>query len=212
MSEPKIRVALVNDYEVVIAGLAAALRPYADRIEIVEVDAGVLPQAAVDIVLYDTFGQSQGDRITISDLNQGGSAAVLIFSWNVDDDLIARALDHGAAGYVSKTSSVKELVRSLEAVHRGERVIHTPQSDDDFGRWPGDRHGLSNRESEVLALITQGMSNGEICERTYLSPNTLKSYIRNLYRKLGVTRRSQAVLWGIENGFRPDHVRRTPGN
>jgi NarL family two-component system response regulator LiaR len=73
--------------------------------------------------------------------------------------------------------------------------------------WPGRVEGISDRESEILALITQGKTNAEICALTYLSPNTLKSYIRSLYRKIGATSRTQAMLWGVQNGFTPDHHR-----
>jgi DNA-binding NarL/FixJ family response regulator len=63
---------------------------------------------------------------------------------------------------------------------------------------------LTDRESEVLALITQGLSNADVARLTYLSPNTVKSYIRTIYRKIGVASRTQAVLWGVRNGFTPD--------
>ena len=73
-----------------------------------------------------------------------------------------------------------------------------------LGAWPGKELGLTARESEVLVLITQGLSNQEIAERCYLSINSVKTYIRTAYRKLGVNRRAQAVAWGIRNGFEPD--------
>ena len=73
--------------------------------------------------------------------------------------------------------------------------------------WPGRGEGLSAREAEILALITQGKSNADVARLTYLSPNTVKSYIRNVYRKLGVASRTQAVLWGVQHGFTPDHHR-----
>ena len=62
----------------------------------------------------------------------------------------------------------------------------------------------------MLALICQGLSNQEITERAFLGLNTVKTYIRSLYRKIGVDSRTRALLWGIDHGFRPDHVRR-PG-
>ena len=61
--------------------------------------------------------------------------------------------------------------------------------------------GLTCREAEVVALITQGLSNAEIARRSYLSINSVKSYIRTAYRKMGVTTRSEAVLWGVGYGF-----------
>ena len=73
--------------------------------------------------------------------------------------------------------------------------------------WPSRGEGLSDRESEILALITQGRSNAEVAALTYLSPNTVKSYIRTDYRKIGVGSRTQAVLWGVKHGFTPDHHR-----
>jgi hypothetical protein len=56
----------------------------------------------------------------------------------------------------------------------------------------------------VVALITRGLSNQEIAERAHISPNTIKSYIRSAYRKMGVERRTQAMLWGVTHGFVPD--------
>ena len=75
------------------------------------------------------------------------------------------------------------------------------------GDWPGRRHGLSARESEVLALIAQGLSNQEIADGTFLSINSVKTYIRSAYRKIGVKRRTQAVLWATKNGFVPNRSR-----
>ena len=73
--------------------------------------------------------------------------------------------------------------------------------------WPGRGEGLTDRESEILAMITQGKCNAEVAAFTYLSPNTVKSYIRTIYRKIGVASRTQAVLWGVNHGFSPDHNR-----
>jgi NarL family two-component system response regulator LiaR len=59
----------------------------------------------------------------------------------------------------------------------------------------------------VIALITQGLSNLEIAERTYLSVNSVKTHVRTAYRKIGVDRRSKAVMWGVRHGFAPDRMR-----
>ena len=58
-----------------------------------------------------------------------------------------------------------------------------------------------------MALITQGLGNEEIAKRTYMSINTVKTYIRTAYRKIGVNSRTRAVLWGVDHGFRPDSIR-----
>jgi DNA-binding CsgD family transcriptional regulator len=62
---------------------------------------------------------------------------------------------------------------------------------------------LTDREAEILALITQGKSNADVATLTYLSPNTVKSYIRTIYRKIDVGSRTQAVLWGVKPRLHP---------
>jgi DNA-binding NarL/FixJ family response regulator len=135
---------------------------------------------------------------------------VAVYTWNFHPDLVTRARDLGVSGYLSKALTARELVGALEAVHSGEVVVsESPPRSRTLGSldWPGRTEGLTDRESEVLALITQGMSNAEIAELTFLSPNTVKSYIRTLYRKIDADSRTQAVLWGVHNGFLPDHHR-----
>ena len=212
MSDSPIRIAIVNDYEIVVEGLAAVLAPYRDRIEVVELDSRMPVISDVDVLLYDTFGQVQGDTVDLGDLVQGGQARVVIFSWNVQPELVERAMTHGAAGYLSKSISAEELVKGIEAVHAGEFVTmpqdgSRPEEPQLNAVWPGVDHGLSAREAEVVALITQGLSNQEIADRCYLSINSVKTYVRTAYRKMGVTRRSQAVLWGIAHGLSPDRSR-----
>ena len=73
--------------------------------------------------------------------------------------------------------------------------------------WPGREIGLTQRESEVLALITQGLTNQEIADKAYISINSVKTYVRTAYRKIGVSRRAQAVSWGMDHGFRPQRAR-----
>jgi NarL family two-component system response regulator LiaR len=204
-----IRIAIMNDYEIVVAGVAAALEPFADRIEVVELDSQMPVVSDVDVVLYDTFGQAQGDAVHLDELVDGVEARVVIFSWNVQPDLVERALARGAAGYLDKALTGEQIAAAIEAVHRGEQVVPTPEAGADgaAGAWPGREHGLSNREAEVIALITQGLSNQEIAERTYLSINSVKTYIRTAYRKIGVNRRAQAVVWGMHHDFEPDRSR-----
>lgn len=205
-----IRVAIVNDYEIVVAGVASVLAPYADRLTIVELDSGLPVVSDVDVILYDTFAAVQGDGVDLDTLVHGSDAKVVIFSWNLQGELVQRAMEHGAAGYLPKGLPAGEIVAGIEAVHSGEQV--TPAragaaGPGDASAWPGRDIGLSAREAEVLALITQGLSNQEIADRTYLSINSVKTYIRTAYRKIGVSRRSQAVLWGTRHGFEPDRLR-----
>jgi DNA-binding NarL/FixJ family response regulator len=205
-----IRLAIVNDYEVVVHGLAAMLRSYADRVEVVEVDVNTHPASAVDIALFDTFAQSFRDRARIARLVQDPRIGkVVVYTWSADDPAVIKSRVPGISAYVSKRLAAADLVETLEHIHRGEPVRlhdagHGPLVG---GDWPGREEGLTARESEVLSLITQGYSNNDIVETTMLSINSIKSYIRSAYRKIGVTSRSRAILWGIDHGFQPDRGR-----
>lgn len=208
---PPILIALVNDYDVVLTGVAHMLEGYSDRIVIAELDANEGVSDRVDIVLYDSFAQPESDRHELDTLVQNPRARrVVVYSWNLHPDLIEHARQAGAHGYLSKTLPAHELVSALESIHAGEEVTSepSPRARSAPGLdWPGKREGLTDRESEILALITQGMSNAEVSSLTYLSPNTVKSYIRSVYRKIDVASRTQAVLWGVAHGFTPDHRR-----
>ena len=203
--------ALVDDYDVVLLGLAKIIDLYRDRVVVAEIDSNESVEDDVDIVLYDCFAQPESNHDNIAVLIQNPRARrVVVYTWNFHPELIDSARKQGVCGYLSKALPARELIAALEAVHAGEIVISTPP-----GRsggvngldWPGRSEGLSERESEVLALITQGLDNAEVSARTFLTPNTVKSYIRTLYRKIDVGSRTQAVLWGIDHGFAPDHHR-----
>jgi DNA-binding NarL/FixJ family response regulator len=206
-----ITVALVDDYDVVLLGLARMLDGYRDRVRVVEIDANEAVDDVVDIVLYDSFAQPESDQDEIAVLVGNPRAhRVVVYTWNFHPDLIDNALRQGAHAYLSKTLTARELVQALEAVHGGEVVVSSPalRARSAPGlEWPGRQEGLTDREAEILALITQGRSNAEVAALTYLSPNTVKSYIRTIYRKIGVASRTQAVLWGVRNGFTADHHR-----
>ena len=207
MSRP-LRLAIVDDYAVVVAGVAAFLAD--EHIDVVETGATQPVITDVDVVLYDTFGQTHGTGIDLEDFVRDSGAKVVIYSWNLRPELIRRALREGARGYLSKVLTGPEIVRALERVVNGDIVVLTGDhetSADGEGDWPGRAAGLSSREAEIVALITQGLSNQDIAARAYLSINSVKTYIRSAYRKMGVTSRSQAVLWGIANGFEPDSLR-----
>ena len=206
-----ITVALIDDYDVVLIGLAHMFDHYRDRVVVAEIDTNEPLVDSVDIALYDTFAQPEADHDEIGVLIASPRARrAAVYTWNFHPELVESALAQGASGYLSKTLPAHALVAAIESIHHGEVVIspHPGKARIDVGlEWPGKSEGLSNRESEILALITQGKPNTEIAGLTYLSPNTIKTYIRSAYRKIGVTSRTQAVLWGIEHGFRPDHRR-----
>ena len=210
-SSRPITVALVDDYDVVLKGLAHLFDEYRDRVVVAEIDANAPMSDTVDIVLYDSFAQPESDHEQIAELISNPRARrVVVYTWNFQPELIESARRLGVHGYLSKTLAAAQLVAAIEAVHAGETVIS-----DQGGRapsapgldWPGRLEGITDRESEILALITQGMSNADVARLTYLSPNTVKSYIRSVYRKIGATSRTQAVLYGVRHGFAPDSHR-----
>ena len=207
-----VTVALSDDYDVVMHGLEAMLAPFADRVEVAEINLTTETITPVDVTLYDTFAQNQGDSKHIEKLLANpNNGRVAVYTWNVQPELVRRALAKGCAGYLDKSMSAEQLVSAIERIAAGQVVSPAADAvarpDEPRGAWPGKEHGLSAREAEILALITQGVTNEDIAGRAYLSINTVKSYIRSAYRKIGVTRRSQAVRWGMENGMQPDHLR-----
>jgi len=208
MVKSVIRLAIVDDYAVVVAGIATLLAD--ERIDVVEMGVQLPLLTDVDIVLYDTFGQVQGEGIDLEDYVRDSDAKVVIFSWNLQPDLIEQALAGGARGYLSKVMTGSEIVAALERIMDGEIVILAGDNEtsvDAAGDWPGRAAGLSPREAEVLALITQDLSDQEIADRASLSIHSVETYGRSVYRKIGVTRRSQAVIWAIRNGFEPETER-----
>jgi DNA-binding NarL/FixJ family response regulator len=206
-----VLIALIDDYDVVVTGIARMLDPYRDRVLVAEIDTNMPLHDSVDVALYDSFAQPESDQDHVEVLLGNPHAGrVVIYTWNFHPDLIARAQARGVHGYLSKTLPARELVEAIEAVHAGHMVVSDPPRRARASRglnWPGRDEGLTDREAEILALITQGKNNAEVAALTFLSPNTVKSYIRDLYRKIGVSSRTKAVLWGVENGFVPDHRR-----
>ena len=205
-----IRLAIVDDYEVVVRGLVEMLRPHAQDLEVLP-DSATPVDRQVDIALIDPSARApEGDGRPDLDalLADPRVGRVVVYSWETDRALAEDALERGAAAYLSKTISAEDLVVALRRVHAGEQVAEglddgTPAPSLDGESWPGREEGLTAREAEVIALITQGLSNLEIAERANLSINSVKSYIRTSYRKMGVTSRTNAVLWGLDHGFAP---------
>lgn len=206
-----ILIGLVDDYDVVLIGLAHMFDEHRHRVLVAEIDSNEPLVDKVDIALYDSFAQPESDHEEIGVLVDSPRAhRVVVYTWNFQPGLVDDALKRGASGYLSKTLTPEGLVSALERVHSGEIVVSDPPARAKRASaldWPGRREGLTDREAEILALITQGMSNADVARLTYLSPNTVKSYIRTLYRKIGAESRTQAVLWGVKHGFEPDHHR-----
>jgi DNA-binding NarL/FixJ family response regulator len=208
---PPISVAVVDDYDVVVLGVARMLEQYPDRVVVAELSTDQVVDKPVDVVLYDAFAQPESDTADLRlFLDNPLAGRTVVYTWNFHPSLVEQAKEMGVHGYLSKALPARDLVASLERVVAGETVVSEAP-----GRarsatgldWPGRAEGLSDRESEILALITQGKSNAEVASITFLSPNTIKSYVRTIYRKIGVSSRTQAVLWGVRHGFVPGESR-----
>ena len=203
MVAPNIRVAIVNDYELVVAGLAALLAPY-PQIQIVDMAANRIPRAQADIVLFDTYGHRDLGMSKLTELVASEhSDAVAVYTFEFDPALIERALSAGVRGYLDKRDSAQRLVGALERIAGGEVAVssggtklHRAELE-----WPGRAVGLSARESELLPLLAEGMKNSEIAASLYLSVNTVKTHLKDLYRKLGASNRAQAVASAAEAGL-----------
>ncbi|HCX85481.1 MAG TPA: helix-turn-helix transcriptional regulator [Micrococcales bacterium] len=213
-----ITVAVVNDFELVVRGVAAMLQPYADRVTIAELDANLGVSQDVDIALYDTFSMPNLEEpVTgngVEDVTHDPKVRrTVLYTWGTDPALVAKARARGFDATLAKNLDALELVEALERVHAGLPMLEPsgdPAAEPRTGDWPGRREGLTAREAEIVVLVTEGLSNNEIAARTYLSINSVKSYIRTAYRTMGVTTRSQAILWGIDHGFARDRARVRP--
>src|SRR3954451_14675254 len=115
-----IRLAIVNDYEVVVHGLASMLRSYSDRVDVVEVDVNAHPASAVDIALFDTFAQSFRDRARIARLvSDPRIGKVVVYTWTADDPAVGQTRVPGISAYISKRLAAAALVDTLERPHAG---------------------------------------------------------------------------------------------
>lgn len=204
-----VTVSVIGDHELVVAGLAAMLALHEDAVQFVEIEALESLMCPIDVVLVDTCADQSGGRDVIKALTAHPCVGrVALWTWALTDDVIQSARDLGVEAALPKSLDAEGLVRALSLIRAG-------QADEGEARlapvveiesWRDRRAGLTVREAEVVALVTSGVSNSEIAERTFLSINSVKSYIRAAYRTMGVSSRSQAVLWGIDHGMAPTRM------
>jgi DNA-binding NarL/FixJ family response regulator len=206
MTVPHTKVAVISPHPVVAAGLTALLDRHRSRIEIVHQGMTAV-QSEPDVVLYDVLGLTDDcaefDRL----INQ---TAALVFAIGRDQrpDLLNQALAKGADGCFLVSICETELLATLDAAVKRTQLAGAIQ-DPIICACPsaqratrlGVNVGLSAREAEILTLIARGLSNEEIADRDFISINTVKTYIRSAYAKIGVHTRSQAVLWVLHHGF-----------
>jgi DNA-binding NarL/FixJ family response regulator len=153
-----IRVALVNDYMIVLEGLRALLRSSEPQIQVVEIDIRKGPRRRVDVTLLDTYGepQSLGERVRAlgADPENG---AIVVFSFSDRPEAVNLAKRCGAQGFISKAVPPERIVEGIKAAARGEHVELTQRSQhaqiDEALRWPGRDIGLTERERDLMCVV-----------------------------------------------------------
>lgn len=212
-----IRLLLVDDHEMVLEGLRAMLRRHEADVSIVATTTD--PAAALrlarelepDIVLVDVRMRTKSGFELCEELRAAEPVVrAVVLSVYEDEQYVFRALEAGAAGYLTKQVSGEDLVEQLRRVMAGEVVIDpslagrlavsaSRRARGEF--WPGAHLGLSKRESEVLALLVHGASNRAIARRLMLGEETVKSHVSSILRKLNVSDRTQAVATALREGI-----------
>jgi DNA-binding NarL/FixJ family response regulator len=126
-------------------------------------------------------------------LETGKVDKVVVFTSTPRPGQTAAALEAGAAGVVSKARSASAVVDAIRRIQAGERIVDDAGGGAQQAPWPGTTLGLTARQSEVVALLLQGMSNLEIADALVIDVNTVKTHLRHIYRVLGARSRSQVL-------------------
>jgi DNA-binding NarL/FixJ family response regulator len=212
-----IRVVIVDDHAMLRAGLEQLLEGEPD-LEVVgkaadgEEAVALVRVAHPDVVLMDlqmpgVDGVAATRRIVGEEL-----ADVLVLTSYSDAERIVGALDAGALGYLLKDAEPEEVLRGIRAVARGESPINPRAARELLGArrtTPAASVDLTPRETEVLALVRQGLANKQIARRLGISERTVKAHLTSTFQRIGVVDRTQAALWAERNeiGQAPSHGR-----
>ncbi len=212
----KIRVLLAEDHTIVRKGICEFVQREPDMEVVGEVGDGeeavrMTAELQPDIVVMDiVMPNLNGIEATKQIKELYPSVAVLILTAYDYDQYIFALLEAGAAGYLMKGARVSELIDAIRAVYAGESVLHPVIARRVIDRMislapkfsePQEAEALSERETEVLKLTAKGISNKEIAEQLFLSPRTVQVHLGNIFNKLGVASRTEAVLYGLRRGW-----------
>ncbi len=198
-----IRLILSREEGIALVGEAA---PGLETIELVN-------QLQPDVVLLDISVPGMGVIELIRRLKQNSPATKLLFLTAASDEaLIFKAMKVGAKGYLSRVSTAADFTKAIQAVHHGElwvernlmaRFVEEEAATDGSGKGPRGRTqaALTTREQEILRLLRSGRTNKEIAQSLLISEKTVKSHLSNIFRKLNVRHRVQAVLCVDQHGL-----------
>ncbi len=216
--ERPVRVVLANDVELIVAGLEALLAPHADRVTVagkVTGDPAILPEAVTeagaDVLLIDAFSRSgAGLDAARSVLEDKPPFHVVIFTETDDLSHLFAALRLGVRGYLLTSIPTEQLVDSLVRIAGGQTVIDPRLAVEATllaarttarSPWEGAHLGLSRREAEVLRLLAGGARVSSIAETLSVGRETVRTHLRQIYRKLGVNDRAAAVAVAWREGM-----------
>jgi DNA-binding NarL/FixJ family response regulator len=210
-----IRVCVVEDQTLVRKGLVRLLSLASD-IEVVgeasdgEEARGVIRSSTPDVVLLDVRMPKAGglDLLEYFEKQQSSPACILLTTFD-DDNAVLRGIRLGARGYLLKDVTLEQLTEAIRRVSMGETLFNpgltvrlirelNPTS---RRAEPNPEEALTDRESEILRLMTGGYSNREIAEALDISEGTVKNHVSNILSKLGVRDRTRAVLKAIQHGY-----------
>jgi two-component system, NarL family, response regulator LiaR len=204
--EPRIKVMLVDDHAVVRSGLAAFLSVVPDLELIGEAENGdeAVRRCGLlnpDVILMDLM-MPVTDGVTATRLIHEKYPAVHVIALTSfpEDDLVQKALQAGATGYLMKNVSARELADAIRAAHRGKMTL-SPEAAQALAHAAANQAEgaeLTDREREVLKLMVEGLNNQEIADRLVVSLSTVKYHISNILSKLQVDNRVAAVTVAIQ--------------
>jgi DNA-binding NarL/FixJ family response regulator len=204
-----LKVLIAEDHTLVSQGLEVMLS-MTDGIDLVGVvDSGELAvekvnSAEVDVVLMDVnLGATMsGIEATRRIKEQLPDTKILVLTMFTDPGTVAEAVKAGADGYLSKGASREAVVQAIRDVGEGRAVLDPNVTEGIFGRISGkDPHALSDRELAVLQELSHGKSTREVAEHIHVSEETVKTYLKQIFRKLGVHDRTEAVAEAFRRGL-----------
>lgn len=204
-----INVMLADDHRVVRAGLEQLLRNAADMIVVGAASDGaeaveLAQQLRPDVVLMDlSMPEMDGVEATKRIREALPETKVIAFTSFSDRDLILRAIDAGAIGYLLKDADPEELLKGIRAAAEGESPL-TPRAAQvviSARTSERSRPELSAREEEVLTLVASGQANKQVARRLDISEKTVKAHLSKIFQRIGVSDRTQAALWAERHGL-----------
>jgi NarL family two-component system response regulator LiaR len=206
VTDTPIRVLLVDDHELVRAGLRTFLRLQPDMAVVGEASSGeqalaVVAESAPDIVLLDLVLPGMSGVETVRRLRTAHPRLkIVVLTSFAGQDSVLPAVRAGVAGYLLKDVGPAELADALRSVHAGGAPLHPAVAATVLRQVTTDADPLTPREREVLRLIARGLSNRLIARELVLSEKTVKAHVSAVLGKLGVGDRTQAALLAIRDG------------